>query len=402
MSDFLFSVVGLGGYAGNMVDLLLRCQREGLAPVRLAAVCDPDEAKLSARREELERLGVKLHGRFEDLLCERADLVWLPLPIGLHLAYTERALAAGKPVLCEKPAAGCLQDVDAMIAARDRAKLPVIIGFHDLYAPGTWRMKDELLSGAIGQIRTATVYATWPRDSAYFGRNGWAGALQRNGVWVLDSPANNALAHYIHMPLFWLGQTRTAAAELVQVEAELYRANAIENYDTCTLRLTTSTGAQLLVYLTHACADTNHPIIELHGERGTARYEFGGRMQIRRGSDVVEWSQGDCRVHMVQHAIRHVRGEKEEEVGTLELARAHALAISATSDAAKVIAIPEGNIRTTTLSNATRREMPGIESVLRTCCGKRQLLHETAQVSWSRPAGKLDLRTYSRFSSAML
>src|SRR5205823_2302430 len=109
-----------------------------------------------------------------------------PVPIHLHRRFTELALAAGKVVLCEKPAAGTVQDVDAMIAARDRSGLPVAIAYQHMYDPGILELKRRLLASDLGKIRSATVMGCWPRDSVYFSRNGWAGRLQFEGEWVLD------------------------------------------------------------------------------------------------------------------------------------------------------------------------------------------------------------------------
>src|SRR5829696_1805709 len=78
---------------------------------------------------------------YAELLDLPIDAVWLPLPIHLHRPYTERALAAGKAVLCEKPAAGCVDDVDAMIAARDASGRGVLIGFQDVYQPCVIQLK---------------------------------------------------------------------------------------------------------------------------------------------------------------------------------------------------------------------------------------------------------------------
>ena len=93
------------------------------------------------------RRAFPVFARWEDLLAHPAEAVWLPLPIPLHRPYTEQALAAGKAVLCEKPAAGCVQDLDAMQDAQSRAGLPVAIGFQDIYEPTTLALKRALLDG---------------------------------------------------------------------------------------------------------------------------------------------------------------------------------------------------------------------------------------------------------------
>ena len=46
----------------------------------------------------------------------------------------------------------------------------------------------------------------WPRDERYYSRNGWAGVKRTNdGTWILDSPTNNACAHFLHNMFYVLG-----------------------------------------------------------------------------------------------------------------------------------------------------------------------------------------------------
>src|SRR5688500_7814725 len=146
-----------------------------------------------------------------------------------------------------------------MIAARDRTGLPVAIGFQDMYQPSVAVLKQRLVAGEFGRVLGARVIGCWPRSERYFGRNDWAGRLRRDGRWVLDSPVSNALAHFLHLALFLLGPTREQSAKPTAVAAELYRANRIENYDTCTMRFTVKgPGVQgeipLFIAYTHACA----------------------------------------------------------------------------------------------------------------------------------------------------
>ncbi len=195
-------LTGLGGYAGNICRLLTAQD----SPFRLAAVCEPDLAAHADLVDELRGRGVSVSASWEQLLAQPIEAVWLPLPIPLHRPYTEQALAAGKAVMCEKPAAGCVQDLDAMRQAQDRAGLPVALGFQDIYEPSTHALKLALLAGEIGTVRSATLTACWPRDSRYYARSAWAGRQKQDGVWVMDSPASNALAHFVNLALFLMGE----------------------------------------------------------------------------------------------------------------------------------------------------------------------------------------------------
>jgi predicted dehydrogenase len=394
-------VAGLGGYAGAICSLLEKHSRGDQPAVKLVAVCEPDHGLHAPRIAELRAAGIKVLQRYEDLLAEPIEAVWLPVPIDLHRPFTEQALAAGKAVMCEKPAAGCIDDVDAMIAARDRSGRAVAIGFQDIYNPLTVDLKRRVLKSEIGRITSATVWGCWPRNSSYYGRASWAGGLQRNGVWVLDSPANNALAHQINLALFLLGTSLTESAMPLEVEAELYRANPIENYDTCALRLKLPGDIPLLVMLTHACARQIHPQIELRGPKGSIRWKLGEHIQITAGDNEQtiplpphDWDQ------IIRRFAQYVRGTLDDGVvATLEMARCHSAVISGASEAAAVHTVPESFVQTIMLPEGERlRAITGVEELFKQCAASGQMPHETGRAEWSVPTGRKDLRGYHHFA----
>jgi len=408
VAPVVFGTFGLGGYAGSICSAIERCGvgADGQPPaVRLAAVCEPDHVTHAAKIAELRGKGVQVFERYDEMLAlHEVEAVWVPLPIDLHRSYTERALAAGKAVMCEKPAAGCVDDLDAMIVARDRAKLPVAIGFQDVYDPTTLPLKRRLLAGELGKVMRTTVHACWPRNANYFGRSNWAGAFKRNGVWVMDSPANNALAHYINIPMFLMGASQTTSAQPIAVEAELYRVNPIENFDTISMRVQLDTGASLLVLFTHACTQQHNPTIVIEGERGKVtrtneRIEIviGDRNEtIARGSD----PQG-ATVRRFAKLVRAVPDDTTA-LATLEVARAQLAAVNGASEASVIHALPEVEVETSDFHGAPLRSVRGIESAIIACAASGRMLHESGLLSWTRPAGHKDLRGYTRFAGPKL
>lgn len=117
----------------------------------VAAYASRDRAKAEAYCRELG--GVSSYGSYEAAIDDPAvDAVVIAVPPSRHRALTERALAAGKHVLVEKPAFPTLADYSAMIAARDAADRVVLVGENDHYKPLAVTLRRLLASGAIGEL----------------------------------------------------------------------------------------------------------------------------------------------------------------------------------------------------------------------------------------------------------
>ena len=142
------------------------------------------------------------------------------------------------------------------------------MAYQQFYSPNTMEAKRALLAGAIGRIEMIKGWALWPRPASYYRRNGWAGRLRTAEAWVLDSPFNNALAHELALMLFLAGNTERGGGAPADVEAELYRAHAIESCDTACLRIRTDTGLPVLFFVTHASRTTGGSEIEIRGSAG--------------------------------------------------------------------------------------------------------------------------------------
>ena len=81
------------------------------------------------------------------------DAIYIPLPNHLHVEWTKKALAAGKPVLCEKPIALAAEAFDDLIAARDASGVLAAEAYMIVHHP-QWQYTRELVqSGAIGEVR---------------------------------------------------------------------------------------------------------------------------------------------------------------------------------------------------------------------------------------------------------
>lgn len=97
--------------------------------------------------------GVRSYASYEAAIGDTAvDAVVIAVPPRFHLDLAERALAAGKHVLVEKPAFLTSDDYRRIIGARNEARRTVLVGENDHYKPLAVRLRRLLASGAIGEM----------------------------------------------------------------------------------------------------------------------------------------------------------------------------------------------------------------------------------------------------------
>ena len=285
MDRLRFVVIGLGGYGLVHINAVRWLEGLGLGTLAGVVALDVDRKLRADLVRELTAAGCVLYESVEQFMADaplRADVLTVPIGIHMHVPVSVAALRAGLHVYCEKPAAAKVEEVDALIAAEEQAGRRVAIGFQHMYSNAIRQLKARICDGRLGSVRSLSLMCGWPRSETYYRRNEWAGKLRVGKTWILDSPANNALAHYLMNALFLCSPEPGAADTPAAMEAELFRANAIEGPDTTVLRFTTRSGANAFVFLTHANGRENGPVMRLTCERGNAYWlTDNGRTIIR-------------------------------------------------------------------------------------------------------------------------
>ncbi len=102
-------------------------------------------------------------GSYEQLLDDPSiDVVYIGLPNSLHAEWTVRALDAGKHVLCEKPLALSVSEVDEIERAARRARRVAAEAFMYRHHPLTRAVQKAITDGTIGELRLIRGAFTFP------------------------------------------------------------------------------------------------------------------------------------------------------------------------------------------------------------------------------------------------
>ena len=109
-----------------------------------------EKAEDYARRKKIKRA----YGSYEALLADpEIDVVYIPLPNHLHAEWIVKAVEAGKHVLCEKPLALSLDEVDAIVVAAKKHGKVVAEAFMYRTHPQSIKVKEIVNSGKLGRLR---------------------------------------------------------------------------------------------------------------------------------------------------------------------------------------------------------------------------------------------------------
>lgn len=118
----------------------------------LTAVASRDLARAQAYAKEKNI--PRAFGSYEELLADPdVDVIYNPLPNSLHAEWTIKTAQAGKHILCEKPLANTIEEVDAMTDAAQKAGVVLMEAFMYRHHPQTLKVKELVDSGAIGRLQ---------------------------------------------------------------------------------------------------------------------------------------------------------------------------------------------------------------------------------------------------------
>ena len=169
---------------------ILRVQNEPKA--RLAAIVDPTPQA----KELAASLGTPWFPDLDALLgADRPDAVIIATPNQLHVANGLACVAAGVPMLMEKPVADDVADGWRLVEAAERADVPILVGHHRRHSPLIQRAKEIVAAGRLGRIVSVCALCWFLKPEAYFAAAAWrrepgAGPVLINLIHVIDDLRN--------------------------------------------------------------------------------------------------------------------------------------------------------------------------------------------------------------------
>jgi len=231
------------------------------------------------------------------------DAVYVALSNDGHLPWTEAALAAGKPVLCEKPLGRNLAETERMRAAADASGGLLVEATWNLWHPRTARAAALLASGTIGTLTSVTgtfVFDGVPEGNYRLDQALGGGALLDVGCYPVTAAV-------------WA----TGGSDIELVDAE--RVMAPSGVDLTTVARLTMSGVP--VHVRSSFIETGFEVVSLEGKRGII--EFTGndaftswlkpshlRVRDRDGERIEHFSPVDPYRLMIEQFSAAVRGER--------------------------------------------------------------------------------------------
>lgn len=209
----------------------------------LHAIVDPSPSAIPIARSHR----VPLYESLEALLAEtRPEGIILATPNQLHVDQGLLCIAAGVPLLVEKPVGHTLEEGRRLVEAAERAAHPLLVGHHRPHSPILHKAVEIVRSGVLGAI-------VGVMGSAVFYKPEADGYFDPPFDWRRKAGGGPILINMVHE----VGNLRAMVGEIVAVQAFASHATrGFEVEDTVAINLRFANGAlgSFLLSDTAACA----------------------------------------------------------------------------------------------------------------------------------------------------
>jgi predicted dehydrogenase len=196
--------------------------------VELSAIVDP----FHAAAEIADKFSVPIYPSLADLFAaDKPDGVILATPNPMHVAGGLECVAAGVPVIVEKPIGDTVEAATTLVEAGEAAGVPVLTGHHRNYSPIMAKAREIVQSGALGSVVAVVGTALFYKPDDYF---------ETGGGWRRQPGGGPILLNLIHE----VNNLQSLIGDIVRVQAA--SSNDTRGYpveDTTAMIFTFSGGA---------------------------------------------------------------------------------------------------------------------------------------------------------------
>ncbi|SVB60739.1 uncharacterized protein METZ01_LOCUS213593 [marine metagenome] len=145
---FKWGIIGTGGIAGAFANDLRYLNDHAVAAVGSRALS-------SAHNFSSKFPGCVGYPSYSELVADPdLDGIYIATPHNFHAEHTILALKAGKPVLCEKPFAINVNEVELMVNVATQNQLTLIEAMWTRFLPHIDKVREIISSGVLGDIHT--------------------------------------------------------------------------------------------------------------------------------------------------------------------------------------------------------------------------------------------------------
>jgi predicted dehydrogenase len=255
--------IGVLSHAHGHVNRYCSVMR-GFDDVRLIATWDDNEER---GRSAAEEYGLEFRSDPDDVIKDpRVDAVIVTTETNRHAEYIERAAAAGKHILCQKPMATSTEDCERIIAAVRESGVKFSMAFQMRHDPVNRRIKQLLDEGAVGKVAVV-------RRRHCIGVLLSRAFVEGPSRWHMDPVANVGMffddaSHATDWFLWMLGQPVSVMAEIDNVVTDV----APDDNGIAVYRFGQGEIGVLLNSSTTVAAVAT---TEIYGDEGTIVHDYG-------------------------------------------------------------------------------------------------------------------------------
>ncbi len=189
------------------------------------------------------------------------DAVLIATATDTHADILEACVAAGKPVLCEKPIDLSLARVNACAAKIAGSGVPIQLGFVRRFDPGHRAVRKAIEAGDIGDLHQVTITSRDPglAPEAYLKVSG--------GIF------RDMTIHDFDMARFILGEEPVEVSAIASRLVDPALMERLGDYDTLTVTMKTASGKQAIITNSRQAVYGYDQRVEALGTKGMALSE---------------------------------------------------------------------------------------------------------------------------------